>query len=164
MINCLDDPDVNIRKGGTVTCCTILDRILKDRAFLTSGRAGKNASSDKNENDIFYILERLLMVGVADDDEDIRLTVFNSITKPLDPFVAKAENLSCVLDAINDERINVCSAAMSVIARLAYHSPTVIMPQLRNILVQLLRQLEQNDEPRLLENSIILLTEVSVVR
>ena len=34
------------------------------------------------------------------------------------------------------------------------------MPQLRNILVQLLRQLEQNDEARLLENSIILLTEL----
>jgi len=107
VINCLDDPDVAIRKGGTVTCCTILDRILKDKAFLSSGRAGRNASSKKNDNDIFYILERLLMVGVADDDEDIRLTVFNSITKALDPFVAKAENLSCVLDAINDESIKV---------------------------------------------------------
>jgi FKBP12-rapamycin complex-associated protein len=156
VINCLDDDDKYIRKSATVTCCKILHNSLDEKSEL---RKAKRVSSN-TENTVLEVMERLLMVGVADDIEEIRLAVFQTISPRLDPYVAKSENLNCLLDAINDESVHVCSSAMGVIARLAYHSPTVIMPQLRKILVQLLRQLEHNDDTRLLENSIVLLTEL----
>ncbi|GMH78184.1 hypothetical protein TL16_g07704 [Triparma laevis f. inornata] len=156
VINCLDDDDKYIRKSATVTCCKILHNSLDEKSELRKARR----VSSNTENTVLEVLERLLMVGVADDIEEIRLAVFQSISPRLDPYVAKSENLNCLLDAINDESVQVCSSAMGVIARLAYHSPSVIMPQLRKILVQLLRQLEHNDDTRLLENSIVLLTEL----
>ena len=154
-IKLLDDEDSYVRKCAAITCCKVLNRSLGDSGFMSSLKM--NGSTD---NDIFYILERLLMVGVADDCEEIRLSIFNSMTPRLDPFMAKAENLTCLLDAINDESISVCNSAVGVIARLAFHCPRVIMPQIRKILVQLLCQLKQKEDTRLLRNSIVLLTEL----
>ena len=158
VICCLDDEDRFIRKAATIACCKILDGSLDDAALFSAIR--NSASTDAV---VISVLERLLMVGVADENELIRVSVFSSITPRLDPYVAQSENLTCLLDAVNDESVEVCSAAMAVIARLAKHTPNVIMPQLRKILIQLLRQLEQNEDYRLRENSINRLRENSII-
>ena len=55
-IKLLDDEDSYVRKCAAITCCKVLNRSLGDSGFMSSLKM--NGSTD---NDIFYILERLLI-------------------------------------------------------------------------------------------------------
>ena len=57
------------------------------------------------------------MLGVGDESVDIRVHVFSAVTPTLDHVIIQCANIHCVIEALNDEAVEVRAAAMSVLAR-----------------------------------------------
>ena len=53
------------------------------------------------------VIEKLLTVGVADPEPDIRQTVLESLDARFDKHLGKAENVRTLFLALNDEKISV---------------------------------------------------------
>ena len=103
------------------------------------------------------VLERLLMVAIADRSEDIRLAVLDSLEKRFDHFLAQAEMLRSLFIALNDEVFEIRRAAMRVVGRLGVYNPAYVLPCLRKTLIQLLTELEFSGNGRQKEDSARLL-------
>ena len=106
-----------VRGTAAQTCAVVLDTII----------LGLDPFSDSYSY-VFQILDRLLIMGVGDDYLQIRIQIFNSLTPSLDHVVSLTENVHCVIEALNDESLEVRMAAMTVISRLAHYDTLHVMP------------------------------------
>jgi hypothetical protein len=105
----------------------------------------------------FEILDRLLMLAVGDDSVDIRVRVFSAFTPALDHVVVQSSNVHCLIEALNDESIEVRASAMSVLARVAHYDALHIMPVVRLMTKRLMRLLQNTTDPMLRMESVQLL-------
>jgi phosphatidylinositol kinase/protein kinase (PI-3 family) len=85
----------------------------------------------ENYKCLYHIIDRLLIMGVGDDCKPLRIQIFNSLSPSLDHVVSLADNVHCVIEALNDESLEVRMAAMTVISRLAHYDALRIMPIVR---------------------------------
>lgn len=99
---------------------------------------------------LLQILDRLLLMGVGDDNQTIRIFVFQGMTPSMDYAISMADNVHCLLEALNDEHLEVRSSAMTVLARVAHHDTLRIMPIVRLTLKRLIFTLN-NDENHLVK-------------
>ena len=111
------DYNPTVRGTAAQTCAVVLDTIM----------LGLDPFSDSYSY-VFQILDRLLIMGVGDDSLQIRVQIFNSLTPSLDHVVSLTENVHCVIEALNDESLEVRMAAMTVISRLAHYDTLHVMP------------------------------------
>lgn len=94
------------------------------------------------------VVERLLVVGVADPDSNIRRTVLLSLDTKFDRYLAKPENVRSIFLAINDGDFEVRQAAMMIIGRLTGVNPAYVFPPLRKLLVNLMSGVQSSQDPR----------------
>eukprot|EP00457_Paulinella_chromatophora_P000061 gb/GEZN01000061.1/.p1 GENE.gb/GEZN01000061.1/~~gb/GEZN01000061.1/.p1 ORF type:complete len:2707 (+),score=463.21 gb/GEZN01000061.1/:107-8227(+) len=99
------------------------------------------------------VLERLLTVGIADPDPDIRRAVLESLDSRFDEYLGQAQNLHALFVALNDEVFKTREAAIGVIGRLAVRNPSVVLPSLRKTLMQLLSDLQSSQDSRTRDES-----------
>jgi hypothetical protein len=145
----LDDSNPMIRKAAAVSCCKLL--LPADQEAPTCGRQAVVVSE---------VLERLLMVGIGDADMEIRLETLTSIDARLDPLLLRGDSTRTLFMALRDEYFSIRVASMKIIGRLARRNPTYVMPALRQVLVQLLGQLEVSGDSQGKEESAMLLGEL----
>ncbi|KAF4675377.1 phosphatidylinositol kinase- protein kinase tor1 [Perkinsus chesapeaki] len=93
---------------------------------------------------ISRVVQRLLVLAVADTDPDIRYSVFDGIDRRFDPFLSDRTCIAAITQALNDESLIVRKAAVKLLGRLCYHNPAYVLPALRKLLIQLLTELEYN--------------------
>jgi FKBP12-rapamycin complex-associated protein len=146
VVRYLDDPNDAIRKAAAVTCAVLLDRVMP---FATD-------SSDEMMH-LEQVLDRLLLLGVGDDKDDIRASVFESLRPSLDHLISESENVHCLIEALNDESFEVRASAMSVLSRVAHFDTLHVMPLVRQTLVKLMRQLQNSKDTHLKQESVQLL-------
>ena len=119
VIKYLDDYNPRIRRAASVTCAAVVDKAA--------------SSSSDLEADVVSLLPRiidaLLMAGIGDDSTDIRRGIFSLLTPNLDVYLARSNYIHCLIDALNDESVQVRISAISVLARTsrAYSSFTFSM-------------------------------------
>ncbi|KAJ0392374.1 hypothetical protein P43SY_011878 [Pythium insidiosum] len=80
-----------------------------------------------------------------------RLAKFNTslfLETWFDPLLAQNDNLRCLFIALNDEIFEIRQTAMSMLGRLTHHNPAMVLPSLRQTLVQLLTELEFSGDTR----------------
>ena len=108
---------------------------------------------------IAYVLSRLLVLGVGDDDCEIRAGVFDALTatSSLDVTVTRSRNIDCIVEALNDEAIDVRTGAMSLLARVAHHDSVHIMPLVRLTLSKLMRQIQNSRDAVMKQEGVQLL-------
>ena len=147
VVRYLDDPKPAIRDAAAVTCAIVLNKVV-DAVGECSGDGGKY---------LIQVMDRLLMLGVGDENEDIRVHVFLSLPPPLDHVISNSENVHCLIEAMNDESFDVRSAAMSVLARVAHYDTVHVMPLVRLMLSKLMRQLHNSKDISLRQESVQLL-------
>ena len=125
--------DVNpvIREASAMTCCQLFVR--DPIVFQTSSLALQVVSE---------VLEKLLVVAVADPEATIRQKVLESINARFDRHLAKTECIRSLFLAVNDEVFAVREAAIKIIGRLTHVNPAYVAPSLRKTLHQLLTQIE----------------------
>jgi serine/threonine-protein kinase mTOR len=147
VVRYLDDSNPAIRDAAAVTCAIVLNKVV-DAVGEASGDGGKY---------LIQVMDRLLMLGVGDENEDIRVHVFLSIPPSLDHIISNSENVHCLIEAMNDESFDVRSAAMSVLARVAHYDTVHVMPLVRLMLSKLMRQLHNSKDLLLRQESVQLL-------
>ncbi|EMC92726.1 hypothetical protein BAUCODRAFT_76649 [Baudoinia panamericana UAMH 10762] len=135
-IRYVDDDDPIIRKAAALTCCQLF---VRDPIVHQTSHHAIQVVSD--------VIEKLLTVGVADPQPDIRQTVLASLDTRFDRHLAKAENVRTLFLALNDEKFAIREAAMTIIGRLTSVNPAYVFPSLRKVLIQLLTEIEYSNNP-----------------
>jgi len=144
----LDDDNSDVRHAAALACC---------RLFLRE-QPGSYNKTRTSVDAIDSVLEKLLMVGVADPDPDIRNTVLGNLDERFDRHLAQAEHVRAIFIAVNDEVFDNRIAAIGLVGRLAVHNPAHVMPSLRKALSQLMTELQYSPVQRGKEDSARLLT------
>ncbi|KAH9825549.1 TOR1 phosphatidylinositol 3-kinase [Teratosphaeria destructans] len=135
-IRYVEDDDPIIRKAAALTCCQLF---VRDPIVHQTSHHALQVVSD--------VIEKLLTVGVADPQPDIRQTVLASLDQRFDKHLAKAENVRSLFIALNDEKFAIREAAMTIIGRLTNVNPAYVFPSLRKVLIQLLTEIEYSNNP-----------------
>lgn len=133
----VDNNNPVIRKAAALTCCQIYirDPIIHQTSFHAMRVVGE-------------VVERLLVVAVADPEPDIRKTVLMSLDPKFDRYLAKPENVRSIFLAINDGDFDVRQAAMMIIGRLTAVNPAYVFPPLRKLLVNLMSGIQSSKDSR----------------
>lgn len=141
-IRYVDSNNAGIRKASALTCCQLYvrDPIINQTSFHAIRVVGE-------------VIERLLTVGVADSDPDIRKTVLLSLDTRFDRHLAKPENIRSIFLAINDGDFEVRQAAIVIVGRLTDVNPAYIFPPLRKLLINLMNGVRFSNDPRYEEES-----------
>ncbi|EFA77745.1 protein kinase [Heterostelium album PN500] len=142
----LDDDNPDIRREAAITCAVLM--VKPGEPAPTRGHTAVIVGE---------VLEKLLVVGIADPNPSIRKTVLSSLDIRFDHHLAQAENLRSLFIALNDEVFEIRELAISVIGRLTIRNPAYVMPSLRKTLIQLLTELEFSGDSRNKEESARLL-------
>jgi FKBP12-rapamycin complex-associated protein len=135
-----DNPE--IRKRAALTCCQLF---VNDPIVHQTSQHSIKVVGD--------IIEKLLTVGVADIDPDIRWEVLMALDSRFDRHLGKAENVRTLFLAIHDEVFAIREAAMTIIGRLTSVNPAYVFPSLRKVLLQLLTEIRYANSPRNKEES-----------
>ncbi|PWN43039.1 putative TOR1-1-phosphatidylinositol 3-kinase [Ceraceosorus guamensis] len=145
----LEDDEADVRKAAATTCA----RLFGDDpiCFQTSLHAIEVVND---------VLDKLMTVGIADPEANLRRTVLSALDERFDQHLAQAEYIRLLFIALNDEDFAVREVAIATIGRLARHNPAYVMPSLRKALVQLLTELEYATVSRHKEEAAKLLTDV----
>jgi FKBP12-rapamycin complex-associated protein len=88
------------------------------------------------------VLEKLLMVAIADPEARIRETVLRELSDKFDRHLAQAENVRTLFIALNDAVFSNRELVIGIIGRLALHNPAYVMPSLRKVLIQMISNLQ----------------------
>ncbi|KAI1846264.1 hypothetical protein JX266_007789 [Neoarthrinium moseri] len=146
-IKYVEDDDPQIREAAALTCCQLY---VRDPIVNQTSLHALQVVGD--------VIEKLLTVGVADPEADIRRTVLAALDERFDHHLAKAENIRTLFFALNDEDFSIREVAISIIGRLARHNPAYVIPSLRKTLIQMLTELEYANVGRNKEESAKLLS------
>ena len=135
-IRYVDNNNAAIRKAAALTCCQIYihDPIIHQ----TSIHAIRTVAE---------VVERLLVLGVADPDPDIRMTVLRSLDAKFDRHLANPDNIRSVFLAINDSDFGVREPAIMIVGRLTEVNPAYVFPPLRKLLVNLMTGIKSSKDP-----------------
>ncbi|KAJ3394190.1 phosphatidylinositol kinase- protein kinase tor1 [Entophlyctis sp. JEL0112] len=129
----LQDVRSDIRRAAAITCCQLLAR---DPVNSQTSKLSLAIAHD--------MLEKLLMAGVTDSDAMIRQIVFTSLDSRFDCNLAQSNNINTLFLALNDEVFSVREVVMKIIGRLLPLNPGMIKPQLRMILISLMKELQHS--------------------
>ncbi|KAF9147911.1 phosphatidylinositol kinase- protein kinase tor1, partial [Linnemannia schmuckeri] len=143
----LDNDHPGVRRAAAHTCCQLFAR--DPIVYQTSTHAVQVVDE---------VLEKLLLVGIADPDTTIRQTTLASLDDRFDRHLAKSENVRSLFIALNDESFVVRELSLTIIGRLSAYNPAYVTPTLRKILIQLLTEIEYAVVGRTREESARLLT------
>ncbi|KDQ22311.1 hypothetical protein PLEOSDRAFT_1051426 [Pleurotus ostreatus PC15] len=143
----LESDSPNVREAAAMTCCRLF--VEDPICYQASNRAIETLSD---------VLDKLLTVGIADPDANIRHVVLSNLHERFDKQLAQAGNIRSLFVALNDEEFRNRVTAVGLIGRLARHNPAYVMPSLRKALIQLLTELEYSTVMRGREECTRLLT------
>jgi FKBP12-rapamycin complex-associated protein len=146
-IKYVDDENPEIREAAALTCCQLY---VRDPIV--------NQTSYHAVQVVSEVIEKLLTVGVADPEPDIRRVVLAALDERFDRHLAKAENIRTLFFALNDEVFAIREVAITIIGRLSQVNPAYVIPSLRKVLIQMLTELEFSDVARNKEESAKLLS------
>ncbi|EEB07626.1 phosphatidylinositol kinase Tor2 [Schizosaccharomyces japonicus yFS275] len=149
VVTYLENSNILVRKTAAVTSCQLL---AKDPILYQT--------SDHAIQVVAEVLEKLLTVGIADMDADIRLIVLTSLDSRFDKHLAQADKIRLLFIALNDEVFVVREAALRILGRLVLHNPAYVMPFLRKYLMKLLAELDYTTVVRAKEESALLLSQL----
>uniref|UniRef100_A0A2P2LTC6 Serine/threonine-protein kinase TOR n=2 Tax=Rhizophora mucronata TaxID=61149 RepID=A0A2P2LTC6_RHIMU len=155
----LDDEDGMTRKDAAFCCCKLVANSFSSVISPQFGTSRSSRTGGKRRRLVEELVEKLLIVAVADADVAVRHSIFDSLVKNrgFDDFLAQADSLSAVFAALNDEVFVVREFAISVAGRLSEKNPAYVLPALRRHLIQLLTYLEQSADNKCREESAKLL-------
>lgn len=141
-ISFVNNNNPTIRKAAALTCCQIYtqDPII-------------NQTSYHALRTVAQVVEKLLVLGVADPEPDIRKTVLHSLDCKFDQQLAHPLNIRSIFNAINDSDFDVREAAIAIIGRLTEINPAYIFPPLRKLLVNLMTGIKCSKDPKFEEDA-----------
>ncbi|CAG7725809.1 unnamed protein product [Allacma fusca] len=129
----------------SVRSCSVL---LRSAIAGLEGRYSHTVTST-----VADVLNKLLVVGVTDADQQVRFTVFENLDEIFDMHLAQPENLSALFLGLHDEVFEIREICVCTLGRLSLVNPAYVLPGLRKILIQILTELEYSGLGRNKEQS-----------
>lgn len=151
-MNFLEEGNTAIRKEAAVAVPQLLVSICNNPI------PRKSVSSHTLSSTLSEVIEKLLIVGIADPDPIIRKTVLKHLDPSLDHLLADPETLRSLFISLNDEELSIREISIAIIGRLSLRNPADVMPSLRRTLIQLLTEFEFSGDTRIKEESAQLLS------
>lgn len=106
-------------------------------------------------------LGKLLSLGRADFDHEVRYKVLEVFTNPVfDKYLAVEEHLNCLFVCVNDSNSDVGELALCVVGRLSNLNPSYTTPILRQMFVQILLELQYSESARNKEQSLRMINNI----
>ncbi|KAI4162793.1 MAG: hypothetical protein LQ342_003510 [Letrouitia transgressa] len=136
-IRYVESHNPQIRRAAALTCCRIY---VRDPIIHQTSLHAIRTVAD--------VVERLLVMGVADPDPEIRQTVLRSLDTKFDQHLATPENIRTVFLAINDANFEVRESAITIIGRLTKVNPAYIFPPLRKLLVNFMTGIRDSNDAK----------------
>ena len=136
-----ESPNAKVRKASALTCCQLFiqDPIIYQTSFNSIRVVGD-------------VISRLLGMGVADADPDIRCTVLQALDARFDKHLSKPENIRSLFLAVNDTSFEVRQAAIIIVGRLTDLNPAHVFPTLRKVLINLVMSIQNSKNPKAQED------------
>ena len=152
----LGNNDKRVRSQTIETLCNLLKQTIPSPSTPASIIAQQPSQQAATQN-VSGILNLILKVGVTDQDCNVRLCVFRSLTSKFDGHLAQAENLQKLFAAFQDECFEIRLEVLGILGRLNIYNPAYLLPSLRKTLVQLLDDIRLTNTDQLQEQSTQLL-------
>ena len=152
----LGNNDKRVRIQTIETLCNLLKQTIPSPSTPASIIAQQPSQQAATQN-VSGILNLILKVGVTDQDCNVRLCVFRSLTSKFDGHLAQAENLQKLFAAFQDECFEIRLEVLGILGRLNIYNPAYLLPSLRKTLVQLLDDIRLTNTDQLQEQSTQLL-------
>lgn len=132
-----DSANSKVRKAAALTCCQLFvqDPIIYQTSFNAIRVVGD-------------VITRLLGLGVADTDPDIRCTVLSALDERFNKHLSRPENIRSLFLAVNDSDFEVRQAAIIIVGRLTGINPAHVFPTLRKTLVNLVMSIKNSKNPK----------------
>ena len=135
-----------VRKASALTCCQLF---VQDPIIYQTSANSLRIVGD--------VISKLLRLGVADPDPNIRCTVLQALDGRFNKHLAKPENIRLAFLAVNDTSFDVREAAIMIVGRLTGFNPAYIFPSLRKVLINLIMSIQNSRNAKSQEESIKLL-------
>ena len=142
----VDSSNPEIRKAAAMT---VSQMFIKDPII--------HQTSSHAVEVVAEVVERLLMVGVADPDPNIRRAVLLSLDAKFNRHLSKPHNVDSLFAAAYDTNYGVKEAAIVTIGRLTSVNPAYIFPPLRVLLICLTSGIRKSNDPKVQEESTALI-------
>lgn len=143
-----------VRYDAVTTCCKLMI------PHLSSNKTKKISTRGYSSQIVNQVLERVLIVSIADINVHIRKAVLEHLYPCFDVFLSQPEKLAILFKALNDESFEIRSLTVSVLCRLSSRNPAYVLPALRSRLIQLLSELEYTEDSLCKEQSARLLSQL----
>lgn len=137
VVRYVEDDKAEIRRKAALTCCQLF---VKDPIVHQTSHHATAVVSD--------VIGKLLTVGVADLEPEIRQTILSSLDARFDRHLATQERIRTLFFALNDELYSIREAAIAIITRLASVNPAYVFAPLRKFLLQLMTRVQYSDSHR----------------
>ena len=146
VLNYLDDENPMVRKEAMQTCCGL--------SFPQN--SGLRISSGM-ERIINKLLHKFFVTATTDNEDRIRITMLKYLNPQFDPFISKYENLLMLFNCMQDQSYDIKERTVKILGRLVPHNAAQILPYLRQLLISLISQLEQTNDPKEKEEAVKLI-------
>ncbi|KAI8799565.1 hypothetical protein BJ742DRAFT_749830 [Cladochytrium replicatum] len=123
ILKCTGHDDPRIRKAAAQTCCRLMA-----------------VPHPIGEGDIYNSQRSRFSFEVL--DTTVRKEVLVSLDQRFDPYLAHSEVLELLFNCVNDNHFENQDISMGTLARLSGRNPGIILPFMRNMLEQLLAELQ----------------------
>uniref|UniRef100_A0A182JMR8 Serine/threonine-protein kinase TOR n=1 Tax=Anopheles atroparvus TaxID=41427 RepID=A0A182JMR8_ANOAO len=131
-----------------VHTCTLLLKL----ALQANGNSGNDVSETLTRT-LSSVLEKILVVGMSDDDPAVRLRVMKCLDESFDTQLAQPWFLNAMMNTLYDESFEMRELAIIIVGRLSVINPAYVMPTLRKTMVQLLTEMNHSGISRNKEQS-----------
>ena len=148
-------PSCDVRREAALTCCLLLlpeneefDHNDEDSGYgtndpssLKSKRLGPSSVAIVEE-----VMQKLLCVAVSDASPIVRNSIIRAFDERFDPYLCQSQHLPPLFLSMQDEALVVRAAALRLLGRLARLNPAPILPELRQVLMELIIELRCNGD------------------
>ena len=132
----LSHPNLEVRREAALTCCRMLlpkSQNLDDIANDYLGFASRDV--------VEQVLRKLLQVAVSDPSPSVRFCIVKALDHRYVPFLCQVRHVHPLFLLLEDEVPTVRATALHLLGLLALHNPTLVLPSLRRMLMDLIIEL-----------------------
>eukprot|EP00831_Metopus_contortus_P084827 TRINITY_DN9725_c0_g1_i2.p1 TRINITY_DN9725_c0_g1~~TRINITY_DN9725_c0_g1_i2.p1 ORF type:complete len:966 (-),score=161.96 TRINITY_DN9725_c0_g1_i2:100-2997(-) len=133
VLDFLEDENADIRNAAIKTSCAL---------YIPLSSSNVRSSIARNIERVNDLIERFLIVSITDSDFKIRVKMLKYLNQKFDYLLAQKTNLKLLFQCVQSNVLEVRQQAIAILGRISDHNPSVILPYLRNQLVQLISKLE----------------------
>ncbi len=145
-------PSCDVRREAALTCCLLL---LPDHDdFNQGGGVDTNINfpmkhvhlGSSSVAIVEEVMQKLLCVAVSDSSPIVRNSIIRAFDERYDSILCQVQHLPPLFLSLQDEALAVRAAALRLLGRLARLNPAPILPELRQILMELIIELRCNGD------------------